>query len=285
MPSDIEELTPARPGHLLLALALACHPLPAAAVTVFISALAASAGRDSAGVALVAGAVLTGQLSIGWSNDARDEDRDRRADRWDKPTVRGEVSGLLLWQFALAALVGSVALSYICAGPIGGSAHVLAVLSAWAYNLMLKTTVYSALPYALSFGLVPAFVTYGLTPPAPPSAWAAAACALLGVGAHLANAIPDVERDESVAAGGLAAAVGVRCATVASLTCLIAALALVVVNLGVSVSASVTILSLAVAGAVAVGVGGRGKALFGYALALAATAVALLLVAGGSIVR
>lgn len=285
MPGDVQGATTAPVRRRLTALVQACHPVPASAVTLFISGLAASAGRDAAGVILVAAAVLTGQLSIGWSNDARDEDRDRRAGRSEKPTVRGTVSGRMLWQFAVAALVACGVLSYVAAGPIGGSAHFVAVLSAWTYNLYLKPTPFSALPYAVSFGLVPGFVTYGLAPPAPPAVWATAACALLGVGAHLANAIPDVEADRSVAAGGLTAALGVTLATVASLCCLLGALALLVAHLALSASASLAVLSLAAGGSVVVAIVGRGKGLFRYELALAGVAVVLLLAAGGSIVR
>ncbi len=86
----------------------------------------------------------------------------------------------------------------------------LAVASAWCYDLWLKPTVLSPLPYAVSFGLIPAFVTYGLTPPEPPALWLTAAAALLGVGAGLANAVPDVETDLDVGAGGLVARIGPR---------------------------------------------------------------------------
>ena len=55
--------------------AKACHPGPTAAVTIIVTMLAGAAGRTGAGLVLVAAAVLCGQLSVGWSNDARDADR------------------------------------------------------------------------------------------------------------------------------------------------------------------------------------------------------------------
>jgi 4-hydroxybenzoate polyprenyltransferase len=157
---------------------------------------------------------------------------------------------------------------------------VIAVLSAWSYNLALKTTVLSPLPYAVSFGLVPAFVTYGLTPPSPPAAWLVATCALLGVGAHLANAIPDVASDEQVGAGGLVAAVGVRTASVAALFCLVVAVTLLAAQLAVPSWAAVALVLVAATGAVAVAVRGEGQALFRYVMALAGVAVLLLLLSG-----
>jgi len=265
------------------ALVDACHPGPTATVTVVVTALAAAAGRDALGLALVAAATLTGQLSVGWCNDAYDAGRDRLAARAAKPTVRGDVTATILWRAAAVALAATVVLSYLAAGPVGGSAHVLAVASAWTYNLELKTTVLSPLPYAVSFGLVPAFVTYGLTPPSPPAAWLVATCALLGVGAHLANAIPDVESDERVGAGGLVTAIGVRAAAVTSLACLVTAVALLAAQLAVAPWAAIGLVLVAATGAVVVAVRGEGQALFRYVMALAVVAVLLLVLAAGTL--
>lgn len=263
----------------LRAMVDACHPGPSVTVTVVITALAAAAGRDAAGLAVVAAAALTGQLSVGWCNDANDANRDRDAARTGKPTVRGDVSAGFLWRAAIVALVATIGLSFLAAGPVGGTAHVVAVLSAWAYNLLLKTTVFSALPYAVSFGLVPAFVTYGLTPPSPPPAWLVVACALLGVSAHLANAIPDVHSDELVGAGGVVAAVGVRIASIAALVCLVAAVGLLAAHLDVAPGVAVGIVLVAAVGALVVAVRdqGSGQGLFRYVMALAVVSVLLIL--------
>ncbi|NEB71712.1 hypothetical protein G3I39_32290, partial [Streptomyces fulvissimus] len=51
-------------------LALACHPGPVVAVTALACALAVGAGLSPARLALAGVAVLTGQLSVGWCNDA-----------------------------------------------------------------------------------------------------------------------------------------------------------------------------------------------------------------------
>jgi 4-hydroxybenzoate polyprenyltransferase len=269
--------------HRLRGLVDACHPGPTATVTLVVTALAAAAGRDAVGVALMASATLTGQLSVGWCNDAYDADRDARAARVAKPTVRGDVSATLLWRGAAVALASTVVLSYLAAGRIGGTAHVVAVASAWTYNLVLKTTVLSPLPYVVSFGLVPAFVTYGLTPPVAPAAWVTATCVLLGVGAHLANAIPDVADDEHVGAGGLVARIGVRASTWLALLCLVAAVAVLAPHLGAPPAVAVALVVAAGAGAVGVAVLGRGQALFRYVLLLALVAVLGLVVAARTI--
>lgn len=267
----------------LRALVDACHPGPTATVTLIVTALSAAAGRDALGVVLMGLATLAGQLSVGWCNDAYDADRDRRAGRTAKPTVRGDVAASFLWRAAIVAVVSTVVLSYVAAGAIGGSAHVVAVASAWTYNLVLKTTVLSPLPYAVSFGLVPAFVTYGLTPPVAPAAWVTATCVLLGVGAHLANAIPDIESDESVAAGGFVARVGVRVSTWLALTGLVAAVCVLATRLDAAPWVRVVLVAVAAGGALGVALLGRGQALFRYVMVLAVVAVVLLVVAARSI--
>lgn len=258
----------------------ACHPLPTLAVTAVVALLSAAAGRDARGVALMAVATLAGQLSVGWCNDAYDAERDRRAGRTEKPVVRGDVTAGLLWRAAVVALVLAVPLSVVAAGPAGGAAHVVAVLSAWAYDLRLKTTAWSWLPYAVSFGLVPWFVFLGLQPAVVPPAWLTAAAALLGAAAHLANALPDIDSDTSVGAGGAAARLGrVRSAWLA-LVGLAAAVALLVLGLGLPPWVVAGLPVLVVVGGALVGTGGR--ALFRYTMAVALLAVVLLLVAARS---
>nr|WP_260407920.1 UbiA family prenyltransferase [Planomonospora venezuelensis] len=175
-------------------MARSCHPGPTAAVTVLTAALAAASGRDAAGCAAVAAAVLTGQLSIGWCNDAVDAGRDRAAGRADKPIVGGEVSVRTVRAAAFAALALCVPLS-LASGPAAGAVHLAGVAAAWAYDLGLKATVLSWAPYAAGFGSLPAFVALGLPGEPRPAWWAVAAAALLGCGAHLANVLPDISDD------------------------------------------------------------------------------------------
>ena len=72
----------------------------------------------------------------------------------------------------------------------------------WGYNLGLKRTVWSWLPYALCFGLMPMVVSLAVTDQAA-AWWATTAGALLGVGAHLVNAVPDLEADRLTGVHGL----------------------------------------------------------------------------------
>ena len=176
---------------------LACHPGPTLAVTVLTALLAWSAGQAPGRALLVTSAVLTGQLSIGWSNDLVDAARDRAVGRADKPLATGAVSERVTRIACGAALVACVGLSLAC-GLASGLVHlVLGVASGWAYNLWFKRTVLSPLPYAVAFGALPAVVTLALPDPALPPAWVVGTGALLGVGAHLLNALPDLADDEA----------------------------------------------------------------------------------------
>jgi 4-hydroxybenzoate polyprenyltransferase len=182
------------PGRTLGALVRACHPGPTVAVTALVTALAVASGRDAAGCVVAGAAILSGQLSIGWCNDAADARRDRAAGRTGKPVADGAVSARTVWIAATVALVCCVPLS-LASGPLAGVVHLAGVLAAWVYDLGLKATVLSWVPYVVGFGVLPGFVTLGL-PGAPwPAWWAVLAAALLGGGAHLANVLPDITGD------------------------------------------------------------------------------------------
>ncbi|MER6977291.1 UbiA family prenyltransferase [Streptomyces carpinensis] len=172
-------------------------------MTVFVTALAVAAGRGAAGSSAVAAAVLAGQLSVGWCNDAVDARRDTVCGRPDKPVATGELP-----PWAAAAAAGTALLVCLPLSLLSGTAAAVVhlagmVASGWAYNLVFKRTVLSPLPYAVGFGLLPAFVTLGLSPPAWPAWWAVAAGVLLGVGAHLVNVLPDIEDDLATGVLGL----------------------------------------------------------------------------------
>ncbi|MEU8495801.1 UbiA family prenyltransferase [Streptomyces lavendulae] len=197
------------PVGLVGGLVRACHPVPAAGVTLFAGALAAAAGRGAAGTALTAAAVAAGQLSVGWSNDRADLRRDRATGRRDKPLAAGALPAVAVTRAAVGALLLCVPLS-LAAGPLAGTAHLVGVGAAWAYNLRLKAAAASWVPYALAFGLLPAFVTLALPGRPWPPLWLTGAAALLGAGAHFANVLPDIADDLATGVRGLPQRLGAR---------------------------------------------------------------------------
>jgi 4-hydroxybenzoate polyprenyltransferase len=251
----------------------ASHPEPAAAVTLVAAALAASSGRDAAGVMAVAAAVFAGQLSVGWDNDAVDADRDRRTGRRDKPVVTGAVTPAALRRAAVVAAVLCVPLSLL-SGPFG-LLHLGAVASAWLYNRPLKSTALSVLPYVVSFGLLPAFVVRELGP-----WWLLGAGSLLGAGAHFANVLPDLEDDLATGVRGLPHRLGRTGSVLAAAGLLLGASLCLAVGLRVLGLVGVAVAVLALGSAVVLGRKPGSRAPFRAVLVVAVVDVALLLMSG-----
>jgi 4-hydroxybenzoate polyprenyltransferase len=267
------------------ALLRACHPEPTAAVTAVSMALAAAIGRGVAGVAAVGSAVLAGQLSVGWSNDYTDRHRDRRVGRADKPVAAGGVSPAVVRGATAVAVVAVVPLSLL-SGPLAGGLHLLAVASAWAYNLRLKSTAASVLPYAVSFGLLPAFVTAGL-PGRPVAGWLVAAGALLGAGAHFANVLPDLDEDLRTGVRGLPHRIGAGPSRAAAAVLLLAASAELALGPpgppGAFGAGALAVAAVVGLGGLLLGRRPGSPAAFRAVLLVAAVDVALLLVSGTEI--
>lgn len=200
---------------MALSLVRACHPLPSLAVTAIAAGLAAGAGRSAGAVALVAAAILFGQLSVGWLDDLRDAPRDALAGRSEKPVATGELAPSIVRGGVLVAAVGAVLLSLPFGLP-ATAVHLTALISAWSYDLGVKATAFSVMPYAVSFGLLPAFVTLGLSGAPLPPWWLMAGAASLGCAAHFVNALPDLTRDVSVGIRGLPHRLGVAWSGLAS---------------------------------------------------------------------
>ena len=221
--------TDARTSPRAWELARAGHPGPSLAITVAAMVLALSAGATPGRAALIGGAVLAGQLSIGWSNDWFDAERDRAAGRTDKPLARGELPIPAVAAAALLAAATTTALS-LSLGLLAGGLHLAGVAAGWAYNWPLKATAASVLPYLVGFGALPAFVV--LAAGREPPAWLVAAGALLGVSGHFANVLPDLAADARAGVRGLPHRLGAAGSRVAVAVSLLLAGAAVVFGPG-----------------------------------------------------
>ena len=192
--------------------------------------LAVSGGTGWSRGLLVVAAVLAGQLSIGWANDLLDADRDRASGRSDKPVAAGAVRPGVLRVAIGVALVACVALSLAC-GVVAGLVHLVGVAMGWAHDLGAKRTVLSPLPYAVAFAALPAFV--GLAgPDGLPPAWVLGCGAVLGVAAHLLNALPDLADDVATGVVGLPQRLGATWVRVLAPVLLLAGTVLAVVRPG-----------------------------------------------------
>ncbi|SCL20910.1 4-hydroxybenzoate polyprenyltransferase [Micromonospora nigra] len=186
----------------VLGLVRASHPEPAAAVTTVAGLLAVGVGHSPRGVVTVVVTVAASQLAVGWSNDALDAGRDATVGRTDKPVAAGVVGRRVT---ALAALVAAVTTGAVAltTNPVAASWAMVGLVSALLYNWPLKSSPVSVLPYAVSFGALPAFVVLALPDAPAPPAWLVAAAACLGAGAHFANVLPDLADDARTGVRGL----------------------------------------------------------------------------------
>jgi 4-hydroxybenzoate polyprenyltransferase len=124
-----------------------------------------------------------------------------------KPLVAGEISLGLLQKLIPLALVSATLISLI--GPLGLSGtrvHLLGLLSATLYNLKLKSTIFSPLPYIISFGALPwaIFLAADSTPPL----WLYLALALYTTSFHFLNVVKDLQWDVEQGVFGLPQRIG-----------------------------------------------------------------------------
>lgn len=213
------------------ALALSAHPGPSAAVSAIAVVLGIGVGLEWWRLTLLALAVLANQVSVGLSNDWIDADRDRAVGRPDKPVAVGMIAATTARNAAFASALLAVALT-VALGWQATVVHAAFILSAWSYNAGLKGTVLSVAPYVVSFGLLPLVVTLSLPEPALASPWAMLAGALLGVAAHFANVLPDLEDDRATGVVGLVHRAGPRTAGLVIAGALAVAAASIVLGLG-----------------------------------------------------
>lgn len=264
----------------LSALLRASHPGPTVAVTALTALLALAVGHGFRTGLVVTGAVAAGQLTIGWSNDLIDARRDQQVGRADKPIARGEVSEALVRR-AIAVAAGCCLLLSLACGLASAAVHLLLVVgSGWAYNVGLKRVVWSWVPYAIAFGALPAVITLALPDPQWPPVWMMAAGALLGVGAHLLNALPDLAEDAQTGVHGLPHRLGGR--TLRWLAPLVLTVASAVAALRTGTGAWVWAafgLCLVLA---AIAVCGRGRVPFAAAVCIAMVDVVSLVVQGSA---
>jgi 4-hydroxybenzoate polyprenyltransferase len=195
-------------GGTFAALLRASHPEPGLAVTALAVLLATTWDASGGTTVLIGVAALTGQLTVGWSNDLIDRDRDRLSARTDKPLATGALSTAHV-RTAIAVTMAATTAASLSLGREAGLLHLALVGTGWAYNLGLKRTALSWLPYAVCFGGLPVVVCLAARDE-PGPAWTVVAGALLGAGAHLVNAVPDLEDDRRTGVRGLPHRLGAR---------------------------------------------------------------------------
>ncbi|MER7459708.1 UbiA family prenyltransferase [Micromonospora sp. NPDC126480] len=272
----------------VLALVRASHPEPAAAVTAVACLLAWGVGHRPSGVVAVVLTVAASQLAVGWANDALDAQRDAAVGRTDKPVAAGAVSRRATARAAAAAALATPALA-LATNPAAALVATAGLVSALFYDWPLKSSPLSVLPYAVSFGSLPAFVVLALPGAPTPPVWLVAAAALLGAGAHFANVLPDLADDARTGVRGLPHRLGPAGSRAAAVGLLLAATAVLVLGppgapspVGLAaVAAAVVVPALTwYGGRASARAGARSVAAFRAVMAIALIDVVLLVTSG-----
>lgn len=184
-----------------LLLLRAAHPRQALVTALAMGVAAALAGRPTRELALVAGTVLVGQACLGWFNDLIDRGRDARHSATGKPVADGRLDPGTVW-FVLAVGIFVVVPLSVANGVYAGSAYLIslavAVLGSWIW---IRKGFFSWVPWAASFGLFPAFLSYGgwggQDNGSPPEISITVLAAALGIGVHFLRALWGLVPDQA----------------------------------------------------------------------------------------
>jgi 4-hydroxybenzoate polyprenyltransferase len=200
----------------------AAHFGPTVIVTTitFLLALSQYSLIDSLRVAI---AIFAGQLVVGWSNDFIDAPLDIAAQRTKKPIVSKEINPEQLKKSILVALLAALLLSLFSPlGLTGTLIHFLGILSATFYNLKLKPTILSPLPYVVSFGALPwaIYLPAGNQPPL----WLYLDFMLIAVAFHFFNVLKDFQWDIKQGIMGLPQRLGRSVSLIISISLVVSAL-------------------------------------------------------------
>ena len=185
----------------IIGLAKASHFGPSLLVTA-LSYFFAQLYWQPGSALIIALGFFSGQLIVGWSNDLIDYADDLSHQRMNKPLIVGLITPKYL-QSWLAVMI-PVALVINFFGPlgfIGGGLSIFAIVWALGYNFYFKFNIFSPLPYAVAFAILPSCMAYSQEKVPPTWMWAGGA--LFGMAAHFLNVLKDMDQDHASGIKGL----------------------------------------------------------------------------------
>jgi 4-hydroxybenzoate polyprenyltransferase len=152
--------------------------------------------------------MLLAQVSTGSLNDFVDREADAIHQPY-KPIPSQQVSASQALGMALGAGAGALALAASC-GPAALGVMGVGLASGWAYDLGLSRTPASWLPFTAGIVTVPRLGPAAIGARVPRPILTTALSGLLGLGLHLANAGPDIARDQAAGRRSLPVLLGPR---------------------------------------------------------------------------
>ena len=203
----------------VIGLLKAAHFGPTIAVTLVSLLLAKNLWWEGPALVIAFG-IFLGQLLVGWSNDLNDYQDDLKHNRSSKPLVSGAITTVQLLRGIKITAPAAVVFNLF--GPLGikgGLLYLFGVGMGVAYNFYFKSSLLSALPYALAFAALVSSLVISTDRPVP--IWLITAGALLGVAAHFANVLKDLDQDLTSGIKGLPQRLGKRASRVITASLLI----------------------------------------------------------------
>jgi 4-hydroxybenzoate polyprenyltransferase len=164
-------------------------------------------GWPAAGVLVrMLGVMFCAQCAIGVTNDYFDSDLDAATKPW-KPVAAGLVSPRAALALAVAFGVAATALAATL-GVAGFALAMLGMACGLAYDIRLKRSALSAVPYMLAIPVLPLWVWATIGAWRPVLLWLLPLGALIGLALHLANTLPDLDSDSAQGLRGMAHRLG-----------------------------------------------------------------------------
>lgn len=228
MEQDAPPLTRARqaPPSGLRVLRL-IHPFPTllnVAATAALAFVATDGSPDASVLVRMLLAMFCVQAAIGATNDLFDRELDAATKPW-KPLVSGAVSPSI----SVAVIAMLIITSVVLGATLGAGSFVLLMLGlacGLAYDVRLKRTPWSALPFMVAIPTLPAWVWVTTGEWERDLWWIVPIGALAGLSLHLANTLPDLHADARHGIRGLAHRLGARRAAAVAWSSFALALAL-----------------------------------------------------------
>jgi 4-hydroxybenzoate polyprenyltransferase len=199
-----------QPAAMLHALRI-IHPFPTllnVAATGGLALVAASGAPDPSVLARMLLVMLCAQSAIGITNDYCDRSLDARTKPW-KPIVAGYVQPSMAMAAALALIAATAALA-VTLGAGGFALAMLGLACGFAYDVWLKRSIFSAVPYMVAIPTLPLWVWVAAGEWRGELLWLIPLGALIGLALHLANTLPDIEGDAAAGVSGMAHRLGAR---------------------------------------------------------------------------
>ena len=186
------------------------HPVPSLLTTVAAVGFAVIFGIGPGNSRLwwIASIMLLVQFSISALNEWADADLDRLAGR-RRPIPLGLVSPSTALTVAVLCAIGAFLLSTLAQfGTVSLLLVGIGLACGWAYDLRFKGTPLSFLPFAIAFPLMPFWIGMLAGRPASALGILFLGGSPLATAIHLADAIPDRDRDRAAGLRTLAVALG-----------------------------------------------------------------------------